>query len=53
MKAITCECGAELQADDAQALARTCSWILSASHPDRDLSEEEILKLITAEARDV
>ncbi len=53
MKAITCECGSELRADDAQALADKIQEHLRAEHPEKHLSDEEILTLITEEARDV
>lgn len=53
MKAITCECGKELRADDAQALADKVQEHIRLEHPEKELSDEEILQLLTTEARDV
>ena len=53
MKAITCDCGAELRADEAHALADKIQEHVRADHPDRELLDDDVLQLITAEARDV
>jgi hypothetical protein len=52
MRQLTCDCGATLTAEDDQALQGEVRSHVSESHPDMQLSDEQVEGLVAQKAED-
>ena len=52
MRVIDCQCGTTLQAANDEDLAKAVRDHVSESHPDMDLSDDQVEEMVAEEAYD-
>jgi predicted small metal-binding protein len=52
MRVIDCECGTTLKAANDEDLASSVRDHVNESHPDMDLSDEQVQEMVAAQAYD-
>ena len=53
MRAMDCECGHHLEAEDDEALVEAGRAHVAEVHPDMDVTDAQLRELITSQAYDV